>query len=56
MVCDADEKSSLLWWWARWWARIRSFAFSFSFFDIGETFVMGGRGPGGPERRRPLGS
>jgi hypothetical protein len=35
MVCDADEKGSLLWW----WARIRSI--SFSFFDIGETFVMG---------------
>jgi hypothetical protein len=54
MVCNADEKGSLLWWWASWWwTRIRSFAFSFSFFDIGETFVMGGtRGPGGPERRR----
>ena len=37
MVCDADEKGSLLWW----WARIRSIAFSFSFFDIGERFVMG---------------
>jgi hypothetical protein len=57
MVCDANEKGSLLWWWARWWVRMRSFDFSFSFFDIGEmlrvgeTFVMGG-GPG-PERRRP---
>jgi len=48
MVCDTDEKGSLLWW----WARIRSFALSFSFFDIGEAFVMGGtRGLGGPERR-----
>jgi hypothetical protein len=27
MVCDADEKGSLLRWWG-WWARIRSFAFS----------------------------
>ena len=56
MICDADEEGSLLWWWGR-WARIRSFAFSFyfSFFDIGETFVMGGtRGRGGPvARRRP---
>jgi hypothetical protein len=51
MVCDADEKGSLLWW----WARIRNFAFSF-FFDIGETFVMGGtRSLGWRERRRTLG-
>lgn len=52
MVCDADEKGSLLWW----WAGMRSFAFTFTFFDIGEAFVMGGTsGLGGPERRRTLG-
>jgi hypothetical protein len=51
MVCDADEKGSLLWWWAR-----RCFAFFFSFFDIRETFVMRRtRGIGGPERRRTSG-
>jgi len=35
-VCNTDEKGSLF----RWWARTRSF--DFSFFDIAETLVMRG--------------